>query len=247
MLTSDFGCATNICGVGTSDDVILPGPERERAPVGARVRRARGTALTGGGTDGNEQLTSITGAILIVLLAVIGFTIPQLRQFVSVHLFVGMLLIGPVLLKMASTGYRFIRYYTGNLAYRHKGPPEPVLRVIGPIVMLSTVAVFATGIVLLILGPGYRNPWVELHKLTFIVWVVFVSLHVLVHLPAVARAVGIGRGGREQLARASAGAAGRWIAISGALVAGLILAIVLIPDFAAWTAHGALVHHHHQG
>jgi uncharacterized membrane protein YwaF len=204
-------------------------------------------ALTGGGTDGNEQLTTATGAILIVLLAVIGFTIPQLSQFTWLHLFVGMLVIGPVLLKMASTGYRFARYYSGNTAYREKGPPELVLRLIGPIVMLSTVAVFATGVVLLILGPSHRDPWVELHKLTFIVWVVFMSLHVLLHLPAVARAVGIGRDGREQLTGAAPGAAGRWIAISGALVAGLILAIVLIPDFSAWTVHGAFVHPHHHG
>ncbi len=96
-------------------------------------------SITGGGTDGNEQLTTVTGAILIVLLAVIGFTIPQLRQFIWLHLFVGMLLIGPVVLKMASTGYRFIRYYTGNAAYRGKGPPELILRLIGPIVVLSTV------------------------------------------------------------------------------------------------------------
>jgi uncharacterized membrane protein YwaF len=207
----------------------------------------RGTALTGGGTDGNEQLTTVTGAILIVLFAVIGFTIPQLRQFVSVHLFVGMLLIGPVVLKMASTGYRFVRYYTGNVEYRRKGPPELGLRVVGPIVVLSTVAVFATGVVLLILGPSHRDPWVELHKVTFIVWVVFMSLHVLLHLPALARAFGIGRYGREQVGGASPGARGRWIAISGALVAGLILAIVLIPEFAAWTAHGAFVHHHRGG
>ncbi|HJS92653.1 MAG TPA: hypothetical protein VJ741_00215, partial [Solirubrobacteraceae bacterium] len=238
---------TRIQSVSTSDDLIRQHPEREHAARSVRAGRARATALTGGGTDGNEQLTTVTGAILIVLLAVIGFTIPQLRQFVSVHLFVGMLLIGPVLLKMASTGYRFLRYYTGNAAYRHKGPPEAVLRVIGPIVMLSTVAVFATGVVLLILGPSHRDPWVELHKLTFIVWVMFMSLHVLLHLPAVARALGIGRAGREQLAGAAPGAAGRWIAIAGALVAGLVLAIVLIPDFAAWTAHGVFVHHHHDG
>lgn len=233
--------------MGTSDDVILERPERERAARHARGRRARAGSLTGGGPDGNEQLTTVTGAILIVLLAVIGFTIPQIGQFVSVHLFVGMLLLGPVVLKMASTGYRFLRYYTGSAAYRQKGPPETVLRVIGPIVMLSTVAVFATGVVLLILGPTHRNPWVELHKLTFIVWVVFMSFHVLLHLPAVGRALGIGREGREQLAGAAPGTAGRWIAIAGALVAGLVLAIVLIPDFAAWTAHGVFVHHHHDG
>jgi uncharacterized membrane protein YwaF len=230
--------------VAASDDVILSHTERVHPASRALVRRRRGTALTGGGTDGNEQLTTVTGAILIVLLAVIGFTIPQLQRFASVHLFVGMLLIGPVLLKMASTAYRFVRYYTGNAEYRRKGPPELVLRLIGPIVVLTTAAVFATGVVLLILGPSHRNPWVELHKVTFIVWLVFMGLHVLLHLTAVARALGIGRDGREQLAGAAPGSAGRWIAISSALVAGLILAIVLIPDFAAWTAHGVIGHHH---
>lgn len=203
--------------------------------------------MTSGGPDGNEQLTTITGAILIVLLAVIGFTIPQLRQFVSVHLFVGMLLIGPVLLKMVSTGYRFIRYYAGNAEYRSKGPPELILRLIGPIVVLSTVAVFATGVALLIVGPQHRDPWLLLHKVTFIVWIVFMSLHILGHLPAVARALGIARGAREQLTGAPAGRAGRWIVISGALVAGLVLALVLIPDYSAWTGHGVFVHHHHRG
>ncbi len=233
--------------MGTSDDVIVARTAREGASRGARVEPPRGTALTGGGTDGNEHLTTVTGAILIVLLAVIGFTIPLLRQFISVHLFVGMLLIGPVVLKVASTGYRFMRYYAGNVAYRHKGPPELIVRLIGPIVVLSTVGVFLTGIALLIVGPSHRDPWLLLHKVTFIVWVVFMSLHVLLHLPAVARALGIGRRGREQRAKAAPGTLGRWIAISGALVAGLVLAIVLIPDFSAWTAHGVFVHHHHHG
>jgi len=233
--------------VGTSDDVVGTRTVREDASRGKRVGRQRGTALTGGGTDGNEQLTTVTGAILIVLIAVIGFTIPQLRQFILVHLFVGMLLIGPVMLKLASTGYRFVRYYAGNAAYRAKGPPQLILRLIGPIVALSTVGVFATGIALLIVGPSHRDPWLLLHKVTFIVWVVFTSLHVLLHLPALARALGIGRRGREQRADAAPGTLGRWIAISGALVAGLVLAIVLIPDFSAWTAHGVFVHHHHHG
>jgi hypothetical protein len=37
---------------------------------------------------------------------------------------------------------------------------------------------------------------------------------------------------------------GRWLTLVGAVVAGLVAAIVLIPDFAAWTAHGVFVHHH---
>ncbi len=87
-----------------------------------------------------------------------------------------------------------------------------------------------------------------LHKVSFIVWVVFMSLHVLGHLPG-GRArhwESAGADGSSEPER-RAGAAGRWIALSGALVAGVVLAIVLIPDFSAWTAHGVFVHHHHGG
>ena len=227
--------------------------EAERSDSARTEARSHGTRwrvprdLTGGGTDGNELLSTIAGAILIVLLAVIGFTIPQLRQFIWLHLFVGMLLFGPVLLKMASTGYRFMRYYTGNAAYRLKGPPELILRLIGPVVVVSTVAVFATGVALLIVGPDHRNPWLMLHKVSFIAWVVFMSMHVLGHLPAIGRVLGIGTRARDEPATSLPGGAGRWIALSGALVAGAVLAIVLVPEFSAWTAHGVFVHHHHHG
>jgi hypothetical protein len=229
--------------MGTSDDVIIARSERERAQ--SRSRPGRATTLTGGGPDGNEQLTTITGLILIALLAAVGFTIPQLRQFIWMHLFVGLLLIGPVLLKMASTGFRFIRYYTRNPEYRRKGPPELILRLIAPIVVVSTVGVFVTGIWLLIVGPNHRDPWLLLHKLTFIVWVAFTSLHILGHLPAMARALGVGGRGESQRAGAAPGTMGRWIALTGAVVGGLVLAVVLIPQFGAWTAHGVFAHHHH--
>src|ERR1700733_6641743 len=177
QLTLNFAWPPSIPPMRTSDDVMIARRERER--IHSRTTLARllhSESLTGGGPDGNEHLTTVTGAILILLLAVIGFTIPQLRQFIWMHLFVGMLLVGPVLLKMGRTGYRFLRYYAGNPAYRRKGPPELILRLIGPIVVLSTIAVFATGVVLLIVGPGHRNPWLLLHKVSFIVWVVFISL-----------------------------------------------------------------------
>jgi hypothetical protein len=222
-----------------------PRDRSRREPAASRARSGFTSRIRGGGTDGNEQLTTVTGMLLIVLLAVLGVTIPDLRQLISVHLFVGLLLLGPVALKMASTGYRFARYYTGNREYRRKGPPELILRLIGPLVVLSTVGVFATGIALLVVGPNHRNPWLLLHKATFVVWLLFMGLHVLGHLPAVVRALGIGRRGDEQLAGAASGAIGRWIAITGAVAAGLVLALLLIPDFSAWTAPGVFHHHHH--
>jgi len=230
--------------MGTSDDVMVARRERAAADAGvARLRQAG--ALTGGGPDGNEQLTTVTGTILIVLLAVIGFTIPQLSQFIWLHLFVGLLLIGPVALKMASTGYRFVRYYTHDAAYRRKGPPEIILRLIAPIVVLSTVGLFVTGIGLLIVGPTDRNPMLLLHKLTFIIWVVFMSLHVLGHLPAAAKALGLGGRADTHAVGGTRGTAGRWLALTGAIVGGLVLAVALVPDFAAWTSHTVFLHHHH--
>lgn len=220
---------------------------RERRPVigASDTRRRRALALWGGGTDGNEQLTAVTGVLLIGLLAVIGVTILRIGQLISVHLFVGLLLLGPVALKIGATGYRFARYYMRNPEYRHKGPPEIVLRMIAPIVVLLTLAVFASGIVLLFLGPARRGPWVSIHKVTFILWIVFTGLHVLGHLPGLPSQLRLVRT-KNPNADLSPGGAGRWIALTGAIVGGLVLAIVLIPDFASWTAAGAL-HHHHGG
>jgi hypothetical protein len=214
-----------------------------RAPERATGRR-RMRDLIGGGSDGNEQLTAMAGAILIVLLAVLGITILRIGQLISVHLFVGLLLLGPVAIKMASTAYRFVRYYTGNAAYRRKGPPEPTMRLLAPIVVLSTIVVFLSGVLLMFAGPSGRGQLLLIHKASFFVWVGFTGLHVLGHLPRMAdllrptRAKSISTG-------TSPDRAGRWIALAGGLVGGLVLAIVLIPQFAPWTAHGVFVHHHH--
>lgn len=206
-------------------------------------RSASRWSLLGGGTDGNEQLTAMTGVVLVVLLAVLGVTIVRIGQLISIHLFLGLVLIGPVALKMGSTGYRFARYYTGNREYVRRGPPAWALRVLAPFVVLTTVVVFVTGVVLLFVGPARRDPWLLLHKVSFILWLGATGLHILGHLPGIGGMLGYGRPRSEGLT-ASPGAAGRWISLAGALVAGLVLALVLIPDFHIWTAAGAIPHHH---
>ncbi|PZS07681.1 MAG: hypothetical protein DLM64_14385 [Solirubrobacterales bacterium] len=206
----------------------------------------RAAALLGGGTAGNERLTTIVSLVLLVLLAVIGITILRIGQLIWVHLFVGLLLLGPVAAKLASTGYRFARYYTRAPAYRRKGPPEPVLRLIAPVVMISTAVVFASGIVLMFLGPRDRGQWLSIHKVSFFVWLALTGVHVLGHLPSLGPVLRASQPGARD-ARIAHGAAGRWLALAGALVGGLVLAIVLLPQFASWTAHGAFPHHHHGG
>jgi hypothetical protein len=230
---------------------------------GARGRRG----LLGGGAEGNERLTVLTGVLLIVLLAALGVTIVRIGQLLWLHLFLGLVLIGPVGLKLASTGYRFARYYTANPRYQVKGPPAPALRIMAPLVVLLTVTVFASGVVLLFIGPGSsaRSMVFLIHKASFIAWLALTALHILGHLPEIVRVLRVSPASRRELITARApspggptvpepapterlpGRGGRWLSLSGAVAIGLILAIVLIPDFATWTgtAGQVLFHHHH--
>jgi hypothetical protein len=146
---------------------------------------------------------------------------------------------------MASTGYRFARYYTQDRIYVEKGPPALVLRALGPGVVLTTVAVFASGIVLLFEGPTHRSTSLLVHKVTFILWLVFTGLHVLGHLPGLGGSLRAVRDPEAGRLGSRAGAAGRWIALAGGVLAGVILAVVLIPHFSIWTAPGAFPHHEH--
>jgi hypothetical protein len=178
--------------------------------------------------------------LLIVLLAVIGVTIIQLGPLLSVHLFVGMMLIGPLALKLASTGYRFARYYTANPRYRRKGPPPLPLRLIAPIVVLSTLVVFASGVALLFAGPSSRDALLPIHKISFIVWIPFTALHVLAHMPTLLRSLSSDYGrspnrtGHVGLSRDVNGRGGRTLSLASALTLGLVLAILVIPQFGPW-------------
>jgi hypothetical protein len=137
-----------------------------------------GTFRSFGGARGNALLTSLVGAVLLVLLAVEGATIPLIQQLLSLHVFVGLLLLGPVALKLASTGYRFVRYYGGSEDYVLLGPPASLMRfVVAPTLVVSTLVLFGTGVALL--SRPERGPVLTLHKASFIVWFGAMGVHVL--------------------------------------------------------------------
>jgi hypothetical protein len=207
-----------------------------RAPVQSRPRRGPAPKLLAGGTDGNELLTACTGAALIVLLAVLGITIIRIGSLLWVHLFVGLVLLGPLALKLASTGYRFVRYYTHDPAYVEHGPPELALRLLGPLVVTSTLVVFVSGIVLLFGGPSFRSTWFSVHKLSFFAWLAIMAVHVLGHLPAVGSSLKSEYAPSiERFDYGVPGRSGRALALASALVLGLVIAALLIPEFASWT------------
>ena len=204
-----------------------------RKTIGGEVASRRD--LRTGGSEGNRRLTGATAAILLVLLAAEGVTLLALGPLLSAHIFIGMLLIPPIALKLASTGYRFVRYYTGDRAYRADGPPHPLLRVLGPVVVLSTAGLFATGVTLAVVGPA-GGIVLGLHKASFVVWVVAMSAHVLGHLLRVPGLASVDWRRSESLAGSSLR---RWI-LAGSLVAGLILALATVHLAGPWHAFAGL-------
>jgi accessory gene regulator protein AgrB len=183
----------------------------------------------GGGATGNDRLTSAVGAVLIVLLAIEGATIPFLRSLLTVHIFVGMLLLGPVALKLGSTGYRFLRYYGREPEYVRRGPPSlPMRFFVAPVLVLSTLTLFGTGVGLIVVGPG-RGALLLLHKASFVVWVVVMSIHVLTYAIRAARHA-FADFGRQRVA----GVALRHMLVLGALAAGLLVAILTLPVAEQW-------------
>lgn len=195
----------------------------------ATARRRRRDRF--GGTEGNEILTSATAVVLVALLIAEGVTILLLGDLLTEHMFIGIVLIPPVLLKLGSTGYRFARYYTGARPYREKGPPLLPLRLLAPVLVALTLLVFSTGVALLIIG--HRSDLVlGLHKVSFIVWGGFFAVHFLWHLPRVWRSLSANWSAsrRERVP----GSLLRGALLSASIGGGLVLALALLSLIESW-------------
>lgn len=135
------------------------------------------------GVDANERLTALTGLLLYVLVGTLAVTILLIQPLLSAHYLVGLLMIPPIALKLGSTGYRFMRYYTRDPEYVRAGPPPIVLRLlVGPALVVSTLAVFVTGLELWIFGLRFGSTWVGLHTLGSVVFMLSLAAHLLGHL-----------------------------------------------------------------
>jgi hypothetical protein len=186
------------------------------------------------GVQGNRRLTSATGMVLLAALAVEGVTILSVRQMITLHIFVGVLLLGPVLLKTGSTIYRFGRYYRGTPAYRRNGPPHPLPRILGPFLILSSLALLGTGITVMFLQPDAADWWVTAHQTCFWIWLALLAVHLLGHLWEAAII------SWTELRSSLTGTAGRnrrwrYAIIVAALVVGVGAATILVPSATAWT------------
>ena len=134
------------------------------------------------GVEGNARLTSSTALLLLILLAAEGLTLPAIHALLRPHVYIGFALIPPVALKLGSTLYRFTRYYTRAPGYRQKGPPPALLRMLGPVVVLSTVLLLASGVALLFFTGQWQQRMLTVHKASFILWFAAMTVHVVAHI-----------------------------------------------------------------
>ena len=157
------------------------GPIRRTRPAGGS---SLGPMENAGdlGVESNSRLTGALGAVLLVALAVEGITVWDVRGMLTLHVFIGLFVIPVVCVKIGTTAHRMVHYYRGTEAYRRKGPPHPILRVAGPLVIVTTVAMLAAGVVTLAVGPQHREPWLTIHQGSFVAWLVVTTVHVLGHL-----------------------------------------------------------------
>jgi hypothetical protein len=192
---------------------------------------ARGLVRRSGGAEGNELLTNMTAAVLTALVAALAVTIVHMRGLVTAHMLIGLALIPPVVLKLASTGYRFIRYYTRSRAYTANGPPALPLRLLAPVLVAATLVVFTSGV--LLLAAGHKSgTLLEIHKMSFIVWGVVFAVHFLAYLPRVVRSLIAA----WPTGRRDAVPSGRLRAalVGSSVGGGIALAVALLPAIHGW-------------
>jgi hypothetical protein len=186
--------------------------------------------LLAGGSEGNARLTAATAVVLTVLLLAEGVTLlGGVGGLLLPHIFIGLLLIPPIVLKLASTGWRMLSYYRHVEEYIRKGPPHVLLRaLVAPVLVAATVVMFATGIVAAAVGHG--GIWLGLHKASFVVWGIAFGLHFLAHVLKVPRLAELDwmrpdvLGGRRP----------RQYLLAGALVVGLAVALAAFPLAHGW-------------
>lgn len=200
-----------------------------------------------GGPAGNAALTAWTGLVLLVLAVAELLTLIDVRGLISWHVALGALLIPPAVLKTATTGWRMSRYYLGDPSYRESGPPPLLLRLLGPLVVVSTLGLLGSGVLLILLGSqtsrtesftvaGQRADWVTLHQGLFIVWAVATALHLL------GRIVPALRIATRQGAGPVPGRVVRVVTMVVALAAAAALAVLLVHADGSWAGNPFFSH-----
>ena len=107
-----------------------------------------------------------------------------------------------------------------------------LMRLLGPFVVVLTVAVLGTGVALLFVPIGARHQWLFLHKASFVLWFGAMVLHVLGHLVDTAR---LAPGDWYRRTRADVRGAGirQWTVVA-TIAIGVLLGLALVGRSGLW-------------
>lgn len=218
----------------------LPGPiDRLVFPADIFEPESSPKHMADDGVVANSRLTAGLGALLVVLFGAVGITLLNTRGWIDWHAGLGIAAGVVVVPKLASTGYRMLRYYSRNGRYVASGPPRFVMRVLAPFLVLTTVLLIGTG-VLAIYFP--RTIWKEVHGFFFWTWIFLAAAHVLVYFWRLPRVITAPRGAEP---RWRGSPALTWLIIILTLVAAIAIAwwfVGQMPQLPAEMHHG-----HHDG
>jgi hypothetical protein len=228
--------------------MTIRGLESLPTPVADVVNTAAGMAHRDdpvrprtGGPAGNARLTAWLGMLLLLGFVVELVSLVSLQQLIAVHLFVGALLVPMALVKTATTTWRMVRYYSRNDDYRHAGPPPLLLRLLGPLVVLTSLAVLGTGLALVALGrdrtyepivtaAGFSVDALMLHKAAFVVWLVVTSVHTLARLVPAAQLMANRTGAPGSVP----GRTGRGVALVATMAISVVVGAVVLAAGGEW-------------
>ena len=179
----------------------------------------------GSGPPANRRLTALTGALVLPLAGLVLLSGLFFGSVWRVHYFLGYLLLPIVLLKIGSTTYRMARYYLRSGRYRWVRPPYPLGRITSPLLVLSVIVLFVSGIAMW-LTHSRRDPWGFLHTDAAVVFCALVLLHLVLYLP---EALGsVWDAVRRPASATSFGRTSRSAVIGAAVLTGLLLALLTV-------------------
>ena len=134
---------------------------------------------------GNERLTAMTGAVLLVLFVAECLTLLNIGNLLTLHVFLGMLLLGPVGLKIGSTLWRFARYIPAR-RLRCEGSAGSAAAGDGAVRHLDHRGRPGHRDHAGRRGPGQRVLG-QLHHLSFFLWAFFMVIHLASYVPKLPR------------------------------------------------------------
>ncbi|WP_436664385.1 hypothetical protein ACOALA_10305 [Alicyclobacillus acidoterrestris] len=180
----------------------------------------------------NERLTALAGGVLFVVIAAQLVITANLRALISIHIFVGVLLCGPLIVKLCSTAYRFVQYYTHSPSFAQKEAPNIWLRVLAPFLVVVTLMVFVSGFALAIVGPSHIGVILDIHAACVALWLPLLAVHVYAHIRKASHWIASDWNNQDQAS--GFGRSARFSINIFGLILGALGAIAMIPVSAPW-------------